>query len=245
MAVFTYNEETIFRMVRRIKRVRIWLSVISVVWLVVDLLTAFGVLRKLGIDIRLHGPCSNAVFVLPFVMLCQSVGGWKPLLKTMADHLRAYSVDVSPYSVRIQYGLMRQRQFSREEILRAEEPSMGAGLYLRSPNRYRSILIPRRIDGYSEIKAALQAQGIPFVGKAIPGNWEDFAFVFLFCGSLLCPLLSQTRLVLELNLLVATLIGVAGFYVISANPDNMPRMRWTRFATFLPLIFAALTFFML
>jgi hypothetical protein len=162
----------------------------------------------------------------------------------MADHMRAFSVDVSPYSVRIQYGLMRQRQFSREEILRAEEPSMGGGLFLRSPNRYRMIVIPRRIDGYSELKAALQAQGIPFVGKVIPGNWEDFAFVFLFCGSLLCPFLSQTRLVLELNLLVAALIGIAGFYVIGASPDNMPSMRWTRFAAFFPLIFAGIALYM-
>jgi len=232
-------------MVRRTKRVRIWLSVISAAWLVVDLLILFGGLNRFGIEFPLRGSWSIVAFTAPMVLLSQSFSGWKSLSKSAADYMRAYSVDVSAYSVRIQYGLMRQRQFSREEILRAEEPSMGAGLYLRSPNRYRFLLIPRRIDGYGEIKAALQAQGIPFVRKVIPGNWEDFAFVFLFCGSLLCPLLSHTRSILELNLLVATLIGIAGFYVISASPDNMPSMRWTRFAVFLPLVFAGLTFFML
>jgi hypothetical protein len=163
--------------------------------------------------------------------------------KGMSEYLRAYSVDVSLYSVRVQSDLRPQRQFAREEILRIEESSIGGGMYLRTSNRYRWMSIPRGLDGYGQIKDELRAMGIPFTRKLIPTIWE-FAIVLLYCGTLICDVVTRNRQILTANLIVAVLVGLGGFLIIGANPDCPTRMRWVRFMAFLPAVFSALAFFL-
>jgi len=238
MAVYTYSEEAIDRAVRKISRMRVWMRMIAVACLAVEIVVAFG------LNLRLSVPWSTAAFIVPIVLLTQGIGSWRAAPKLVVKHMRAYSVDVSFYSVRVQGAAMPQQQLTRDEILRVEEPSWGGGLYLRSTNRYRWLLIPRNLDGYGHVKDELKALGIPFARKVVPTNWEEFALVLFFCGSILCDMVTHNRQVLFANLAVALIVGFCGFFIISANPDNASRMRWTRFAAFLPAVFAAVSLYL-
>jgi len=77
-------------------------------------------------------------------------------------------------------GQARNTQLSINEVVRVEEPYLDTGLYLRTSNRYRWILIPRKLDGYEAIKRDLAVAGAGMMKKVIPSNWEEFLFVLLF-----------------------------------------------------------------
>ena len=115
--------------------------------------------------------------------------------------------------------------YSEEAILRVEEPSWGGGLYPRSPSRHRWLLIPRSLDGYGQIQDELRALGIPFTEKVIPANWGEFDFVLLFCGTLICDLVTQNRQIPTANLIVTILVGIGGFLIVGANPNSHLRVR--------------------
>jgi hypothetical protein len=244
MAVFTFSEETIARIAPRTQRVRMWFRAVAVAWLVLDVSVAVGQLYWPAIRTDLSAMWVNFAFIIPIILLFNNFQLRKHMLERMEAYMRSYSIDVSPYSVRVQSDLGPQRQFARDEILRVEESSWGGGLYLRSSNRYRWLVIPRGLDGYSQMKDELRASGIPFVEKVIPTNWEEFAIVFLYCGTLICDLVTRNRQVLTANLIVAILVGIVMFLIIGANPDSPRRMRWVRFAAFLPAAFTVLWFFL-
>jgi hypothetical protein len=244
MAVFTYSEETIQRLVHKIPRSHKWIRAIAVAWLAIDLAVAFGQLFWPEIRINFPSRWVNLVFTIPTILFISTFNDRKRTLERVEAYMRSYSVDVSPYSVRVQSDLQPQRQFTREEIVRVEEPSWGGGLHLRGPNRYRRLLIPRILDGSDQIKDELRAMGIPFERTVFPGNWEEIAMVVLGLGTILCSFSTQNRLILVANLIVAILVGIGGFLIISAKPDGLVRMRWKRFVAFVPAVFSALTFFL-
>jgi hypothetical protein len=244
MAVYAFSEETIARIARRSPRALMWLRAIAAAWLVVDVAVAVGQVFWHEIRIDLSERWAHSAFIIPFVLFFTSFSLRRRFPGRMEEHMLTYSVDVSPYSVRVQSDFWPQRQFTRDEILRVEEPSLGGGLYLRSSNRYRWLMVPRSLDGYGQIKDDLRAMGIPFTKKVIPTNWEEFAFVLLFCGTLICDMVTQNRQVLTANLIVAIFVGIGGFLIMSANPDSSPRMRWVRYAAFLPAAFAVVWFFL-
>jgi len=246
MAVYSYSEDTISRMIQRGKRARFWMRVVSAVWLALDLFAVIALALWFHGDPLKNEYWSSALFVLPFVMFMQSGNAGSAASKGVAEFLRTYSVGVSAYSVRIQSSLRPQRQFLREEILRAEESAWGPGLYLRTTNRYRCLVIPRNINGYSELRKELIAAGIPFTKRAIPGNWEDLAQALAFLGSLLfsgliiCDAVSRSPWVITVNFTAALLVGLVGFLTISGTQEGSPRMRLVKLASFLPLLFAIL-----
>jgi hypothetical protein len=221
-----------------------WLRAVAAAWLLVDLAVVLGQFYWPRIRIDLPSRWVNFAFIIPFVVLSTTFNGRKRIPERMEAYMRSYSVDVSPYSVRVQSDLRPQRQFTRQEILRVEEPSWGGALYLRTPSRYRYLQIPRSLDGYSQIKDELKTMGVPFTRKVIPTNWEEFAFSFLFCGTLICDMVTQNRQILIANLVVAILVGIGGFLMTSANPDNPPRMRWVKYAAFLPAALTVMCFYL-
>jgi hypothetical protein len=72
-----------------------------------------------------------------------------------------------------------KRQLRINEIVRAEEPYLGTGLYLRTSNRYRWVLIPRKLNGYDASKRDLGVADAAVVKRFIPTNLEEFVFVAL------------------------------------------------------------------
>jgi hypothetical protein len=244
MAVFTYSEETIQRFVLEGARRQKWICAFAAAWLAVDLAVALSQLFWHAIRINFPARWVNLVFILPLILIFSTFRMSKDILERVKAHLQSYSVDVSPYSIRVQSDLGPQRQFTRDEIVRVEEPSWGGGLHLRGPNRYRRLVIPRILDGSGQIKDELRSMGIPFARTVIPGNWEEIAMVVLGLGTILCSFSTQNRLILVANLIVAILVGIGGFLIISAKPDGLVRSRWRRFVAFVPAVFSALTFFL-
>jgi ABC-type Fe3+ transport system permease subunit len=111
-------------------------------------------------------------------------------------------------------------------------------LYLRSQNRHRWLLISLGLDGYAEIKRELNHAGFPFARPVLPPNWEEFVLVLLFIGTMICAVSLHSLKLQLLNLAISILVGSCGAFVINSNPDNFPRMQWSRFFMFLPVLVA-------
>jgi len=129
MPVYSYSDETISRMLQRSKRTTFWMRVVAAVCLSAYLILAIVLPLWFGINPGLSEHWWVFFLVVPVIMLFQSRKVARNASKGLAEYMRAFSVDVSPYSVRVQSSLRPQRQFLREEILRIEEPSWGGGLY--------------------------------------------------------------------------------------------------------------------
>lgn len=130
----------------------------------------------------------------------------------MRNSLRETRVEVGSGIVSVFGPGGYKRQFSTGEIVRAEEPYLGAGLYLRTSNRYRWILIPRKMDGYESIKCELPIPGAAIVKRFISTNTEEFVFVLLFVGTILCSAMVHDTRILLANLLIAIVVSVSGFF---------------------------------
>jgi hypothetical protein len=239
MAVYLYSDQQLEKMVRNARQFRVGYCVTSSLILAATCLAAY---ERPDLP-ALHQPVRGllvAVLVTVLVApLVRIVWNWRTWAENLENSLRKAKVDISCSTVSVSGPFGDQRQVSQEDVLRAEEPSLGAGLYLRTSNRYRWIMIPRKLDGYESIKNELSETGIVIVKTSIPPNWEELLGVLLFIGTTVCAVSVHNVRVLTLNFLISLLIAFGGYYVISSNPDNLTRMRWTRFAAFLPVAFAA------
>jgi len=241
MAVYTYSEQQIERMVTRAGRVRSRFSILAFIVLgVAGLLMVYRPAFPL-----FHEPLRGwffailtSVFLVPIFSI---VRNWRSWPDKMRRSLRETRAEILPGGVGMSGPQGFKREFSTGEIVRTEEPSLGTGLYLRTSNRYRWILVPRRLAGYEAIKQELGAVGVSVVRTTIPPNWEEFAGMLLFAATAICSFAVHNIGALSVNLLVALLLSVGLFFVINANPDvlKLPRMRWARFGAFLPVVFAA------
>jgi hypothetical protein len=79
-----------------------------------------------------------------------------------------------------------------------------------------------------------QCTGNLGVRTSFPPNWEELLGVLLFIGTAVCAFSAHSVRVLPLNLFVALLISFAGFFIISSNPDTLPRDSRRFFSWFLP-----------
>jgi hypothetical protein len=240
MAVHTYSEAYIERTIARARRIRLWFSITAAAVSLVALLVSFYP-NSPAFDKEMPAWLFAVITTIFVVPLLQILWRWKTWPDKARSALRAQTIDISPSGVTATYS-SAQRQLNRSEILRAEEPSLGAGLYLRAANRYRWLLVPRRLEDYDAIKGELNTMGIPIVSTISPPNWEEFVFVLLFMSTLACVMFVRDVRVLTANLVVALLVAFAGLYVINANPDNRanPKMRTARFGAFLPAAFATI-----
>jgi hypothetical protein len=99
-------------------------------------------------------------------------------------------------------------------------------------------VVPRRTDRYEEMKVELAAMGLPIVQPAAPLNWSIF-WVFLFCASLLCNIMTQDRRVLVVNFAVALILGISGAILTSVWVDDRHLRRKSILGSFLPAAFSA------
>lgn len=159
----------------------------------------------------------------------------------MRNSLRDTRIEVASGTVGVSGPFGYKRQLSINEIVRAEEAYLGTGLYLRTSNRYRWILIPGKLDGYEAIKRKLAEAGVAVVKGFIPTNGEEFVFVLLFIGTMLCAIIVHDTRILLANLVIAVVVSVSGFLIVNANPDNH-QVRRARIGAFIPVVFAVLGF---
>jgi hypothetical protein len=234
MAAHLYSDQQIERMVRSERQFRVWFCVTSSVILVASVLLA--VYRPDLPAFHHPVPVMTVVLVAP---LFRIVRHWRTWPEKLKNSLSETSVDISGSTVSVSGPSGYKRQLRLREVSLAEEPSLGTGLYLRTSNRYRWILIPRKLDGYDAIKHEIRESSIVIVKTIIPPNWEEFLGVLLFCGTMGCAVYAHDVRVLTANLFISLLVSFGGYYVINSNPDNLPKKRWSRYAAFLPLAFAA------
>jgi len=241
MAVYVYSEQQIEKMVGKSRRLRIRFCVAAIVILVIAVLLAF---YRPTLPI-FHEPVRawvmallTSLFLFPLVKI---IWHWRTWPDLMRNSLRDTRVEVASGAVGMSGPFGYKRQLSISEIVRAEEPNFGTGLYLRTSNRYRWILIPRNLDGYEAIKRELAVAGAAVVKRFIPTNWEEFVFVLLFIGTILCATMVHDTRILLANLVIAVIVSVSGFLIVSANPDN-DQIRRARIGVFIPVVFAALGF---
>jgi len=241
MATYGYSEQHIENMVGRNLKIRRRVCVIAPT--VLACLLAFCVsVWFLGAHDWLPTwvvPVLLAVFLHPLINYIRS---WKNYRGKLEESLRKMKVEISPERISMFSSSHLVRQFERSEIQRAEDTSLfgGGGFYLRTRNRYRYLLIPRGIENYETAKSELIAMGIPVLTKSLPPNWEEFLGAFGFMATLACPLFVHNSLVLTVNLVFSLLVALAMFFIISANPDNLPRLRWVRFFGFFPAVVTVL-----
>jgi preprotein translocase subunit Sss1 len=174
-----------------------------------------------------------ALFVFFAGPLADSVWRWRSRPENLELSLRAIKIEVTREGVTRSGPSPLVRQLAWSEIQRAEEVPWG--IYLRGPTRYRWILIPRKIEGFEEIVHELEDRGIAMVQAAVPPNWEEFAGVLVFTATMICAIFAHSARVLAIDCFVSVLVAAVGFLVVSANPDNLPKMRWARFGVFLPV----------
>jgi hypothetical protein len=178
MSVYAHSEQQIERMVSNSRRSRIWFCVVAFSVLAVASLLAF---YRPTLPIFRDPLRAWVMAVLTSLFLfppLQIIWRWKSWPDRMRNSLRGIRVEITPSAVSVSYPLGDKRQLSMGEVVRAEEPSLGGGLYLRTSNRYRWIMVPRKIDGYETIKRDMAGMGVPFVHNLVPTNWENFSAFF-------------------------------------------------------------------
>ena len=152
---------------------------------------------------------------------------------------RVHTLEIDTGGLRVN-GKTWSRFISRDEVTRVDEPPNGRGMYVRTRRPFSWFLIPRRNDRYEEIKSELAAMGIPIVRKSAPWNW-GFLFVFLFCATLLCNLLTQDRRILAVNFVFALIVGGAGAFKASIENGDRRLRRLSLLGSFLPAALSAVS----
>lgn len=186
------------------------------------------------------GGSFETVFLFLLVLLLNLIlpYTWRRTARQAAKSVRGYSIEITLDAVELKSAYANKR-ILRNEIIRIDEARWGSGLYVRTANPFRWILIPRRIQGFDEIKATLAANGIPTARTAISPAWQGQMFLVLFCGSLMCDVFATSRNTLLANLGVAFLIGIYGLVVFRSVMESALRLK-ARLGSLIPLVGAGL-----
>lgn len=234
MAVYRYSEQRIESIIVATKRLRLRYCAVAVGILCAACVV--GVRRPEWIfgphqQARMWVLIALAVFVVG--PLLDNLWRWKSRPQKLAASLRETEVTVAAEEVSIT-AAGSVRHLARAEITQAEEVCWG--IYLRSADRYRWILVSSQIDGFDECKSELKRLGIPVMAAATPPNWEELAGAVVFLAMMLCAVFARSAAVLTTDLVISIMVAVVGFAVISANPENLGKMRWVRFGILLPVV---------
>jgi hypothetical protein len=238
MAVYTYSSEQIERMLDRNNRFRVTFTIVAVAMLiVVFLITPTKWDRHPALREWLP-PVAIAILAVPLFNILRR---WKSGPAKLEKNLRNIKIEISSAGVRLSSSIAPTRDLDRTEITRAEEPPWGGGLYLRTRNRYSWMVVPRTIDNYEPLKTELSNIGIPIERTATPPNWEEFIWVLLFIGTIVCSTVVHDVRFLTVNLAVSVLLAPSGLFIINSNPNIASRQRWmARFGIALPVLFSAI-----
>jgi hypothetical protein len=181
------------------------------------------------------------LFIVSFVVLVNLWGPFRSqnVYEKIATASRVNSVEVASDGIRMNW-MTWTKFIPRSEVTRVEEPPKGRGMYVRTRRRFSWFLIPRRTDHYEEIKDELAAMGIPIVQTSAPPN-GGILFVLLYCGSLLCNILTQDRRILAINFAFALILGGAGAILTKYwTEDRRLRLKST-IGSFLPVALSAVS----
>ena len=237
MAVYKYSEQEVEHIIRAQRRLRLrFCAAVAIILIAAFVVASTRPELIFGAQQHARGWVIATLFVFFVGPLGENLFRWRSRSAKLRESLRASSVEVTEQWVRT-CGSFGTRQLSRAEIQRAEEVPWG--LYLRTQNRYRWLLLPSKMSAYRELKAELERLQIPTVQAATAPNWEEFAGVLVFTGTIFCAIFAHSARVLAVNLLIALAVAIAGFGIVSANPDNLPKMRWARLGIFLPVVMTA------
>jgi hypothetical protein len=234
MAAYTYSRAQIERMVARSKRARTWYGISAIAILVSGIILLF---------LRPERRWAETPFIMIFAILVpplvRIVWNWKSWDDKLRNSVGAIRVNISADRIGLSRPPNEEVEVKVTEIVRAEEPSLGSGLCLRTLNRYHWLFVPGAIDGYEAIKRELAEMGLPVVKTYIPPNWEEFAGALLFCVTCLCALFLRSINLLALNLLISVLVAIGGSFVIRSNPVATAKARWSMYFLFLPAVASA------
>lgn len=184
---------------------------------------------------------NRMLFIVSFVVLVNLWGPFRSqnVYEKIATASRVNSVEVASDGIRMNW-MTWTKFIPRSEVTRVEEPPKGRGMYVRTRRRFSWFLIPRRTDHYEEIKDELAAMGIPIVQTSAPPN-GGILFVLLYCGSLLCNILTQDRRILAINFAFALILGGAGAILTKYwTEDRRLRLKST-IGSFLPVALSAVS----
>jgi len=237
MAVYIYREEEIEGIIRAQQRLRLRFCVAVFILLLAACVVALTRPEWIfGAHERARLWVIGALFVFFAGPLGENLVRWRSRPAQVRESLARTSIEVSESGIRMEEP-GQIRQLARNEIVRAEETPWG--LYLRTCNRYHWMLISKRIGEFDTLKREIGELEIPLVQAASAPNWEELAGVLIFTATMVCAIFAQSVAMLAANLGVAILIAIAGFKIVSANPDNLPKMRWARLGIFLPVLMTA------
>jgi hypothetical protein len=232
MTVYYYSEEQIERTVGKVKRLRIRLTVAAV--LVFILVLPLAYFRPDWVIFNLPYRLWLVALVL-LVNIIQQLWRWPRMLRTS---LRNMEVEVTPNAITTTDPIGFTRQISAQEVICAQEPSFGTGLYLRTTKRYQVVLVPRKFANYAQIHQQLNQMGISVVKTLFPPNCEGYVWVLLFIGTMLCAITAQSIPVLTANLILSALVAGSGLFLIHVTP-GYPQIWKARITAFIPVVAAA------
>jgi hypothetical protein len=211
-------------------------------WLVVTLVPLL--LIALYLCLNSTGRSAELFRVLSIGSLVVLVNLWNPfrrrnVYEEISATSRINSIEIDSDGLRMNWATW-SKFIPRNEVTQVEEPPKGRGMYVRTNRRFLWYVIPRRTDRYEEIKGELAAMGIPIVQTSAPLNW-GILFVFLFCASLLCNILTQDRRVLAVNFAVALILGGAGAILTNSWTEDRRLRHRSMLGSLLPAAFAGVS----
>lgn len=165
--------------------------------------------------------------------------GRRNVYEEIAGTHRINSIEIDSDGLRMNWNTW-SKFIPRSDITKVEEPPNGRGIYVRTRRRFFWYVIPRRTDRYEEIKNELAAMGIPIVQTSAPFNWGTL-FVFLFCASVLCNILTRDRRILVVNFALALILGVAGVILTNRWTSDPSLRRRSMLGSLLPAAFSAVS----
>jgi hypothetical protein len=241
MAVYALSPASIANSAARLRKLRIWGSGIATALLLLLFYLRIHHSTTIGKNFDFLG-------IVFFVLLINFIQPypWRRTTRQVASMAGDYCIKVTPNELEIRSQFLN-RKVARNEIVRIEDPTWGNVLYVRTSKRSRWIPIPRRIEGYEEIKSTFTASGIPVVQTTVPPGWEGYLFALLYCGSLLCDIFllggnfAAGRIVLIANLGVAFLLGIYGFKFSTTIENPALRLK-VRIGSQIPLAMIGLMY---
>ncbi len=237
MAVYIYTQETIEQITRaRQRQRRRFCAVVSIILIAAVVVAGTRPEWIFGANQHARLWVLTALFVFFAGPLGDNLLRGKRRHAKLRQTLSETHVETSDAGIR--YSAPQYvRSMSWQEVVRAEEVPWG--VYLRTRNRYRWLMISNKVGGFDSLTREITGMNIPIVQTASAPNWEEFAGMLVFTATILCAIFAQSVAWLAVNLALALIISVAGFLIISANPDNLPKMRWARLGIFLPVAMTA------
>lgn len=237
MSTYRYSETTIQTAVARFRRQRSWFVVVGCLVLALAGAATYRLWSEPPRLSHRHLEATMATIVaISAEQMVRMFWRWRTAPVKVEDSYRAIQITVTPESISSTLSKF-SCDLNRSEIVRAEADSQRNRFVLFTANRYRRLIIPPGLDDFEKLRTEIETMGVPIVTGSSK-NWVDFVLAFLFVGVVLCSVLSTNPLVLRTNVVVALLVSLRFFYIISANSDLARFMGWKRWAAFLPLLFA-------